>query len=231
MTLAPSPPDTGGRRRRAGCGPARRQRAVQVAGPERWPWLSLAGVRAWPVDLGCVRSAGVVVVREPDEVAALRRDLGRQLAGRRKAAGLVQREFGVLVGYSRTAVANAETGHAQIGRSLWERADRVLGTGELFARGFDRIQAQASVAARASATLRPASGGWSAEPATAPGGPRVADAGRGAAGVPGSGLARRGRPGWAAVAGYRDGDRCAGGAAGRRDGGAGLVAVHPGGAR
>jgi transcriptional regulator with XRE-family HTH domain len=113
----------------------------------------------------------VVVVREPDAVAALRRDLGRQLAGRRKAAGLVQRELGVLVGYSRTAVANAETGHAQIGRSLWERADRVLGTGELFARGFDRIQAQASVAARAGAALRPALGGWPAEPATAPGRP------------------------------------------------------------
>ena len=83
----------------------------------------------------------------------------------------MQRELGVLVGYSRTAVANAETGHAQIGRSLWERADRVLGTGELFARGFDRIQAQASVAARAGATLRPAIGGWPAEPAIGPGGP------------------------------------------------------------
>jgi hypothetical protein len=111
------------------------------------------------------------MVREPDEVTAMRRDLGRQLAGRRKAAGLVQRELGVLVGYSRTAVANAETGHAQIGRSLWERADRVLGTGELFARGFDRIQAQASMAARAGATLLPAIGGGSAEPATAPSGP------------------------------------------------------------
>ncbi len=45
-----------------------------------------------------------MAVREPDEVAALRWDLGRQLAGRRKAARLVQRELGVLVGYSRTAV-------------------------------------------------------------------------------------------------------------------------------
>jgi transcriptional regulator with XRE-family HTH domain len=95
----------------------------------------------------------VVVVRESDEVTALRRDLGRQLAERRKAAGYVQREFAALVGYSRTAVANAETGHARIGRPLWERADRVLGTGELFARGFDRIQAQAPAGSRLGATL------------------------------------------------------------------------------
>jgi transcriptional regulator with XRE-family HTH domain len=113
----------------------------------------------------------VAAVREPDEVAALRRDLGRQLAGRRKAAGLVQRELGVLVGYSRTAVANAETGHAQIGRSLWDRADRVLGTGELFARGFDRVQAQASKAAQASAMLRSAGSGWPTGPAMEPSDP------------------------------------------------------------
>ena len=111
----------------------------------------------------------MTVVREADEVAALRRDLGRQLAERRKAAGYVQREFGALVGYSRTAVANAETGHARIGRPLWERADHVLGTGELFARGFDRIQAQASTAAQASATLPSAKGIQPAKSA-APGG-------------------------------------------------------------
>jgi transcriptional regulator with XRE-family HTH domain len=113
-----------------------------------------------------------VVVREPDEVAALPRDLGRQLAERRKAAGLVRRELGMLVGCSRIAVASAETGHAQIGRSLWERADRVLGTGELFARGFDRIQAHASEPAQASAMLRSAGSGGRTEPAMAPSDPK-----------------------------------------------------------
>ena len=133
-----------------------------MAGAGRWPWRSL--VRS--AGLAGVRSAEVVVVvREPDEVAAMRRDLGRQLANRRKAAGLVQREFGALVGYSRTAVANAETGNARIGRVLWERADRVLGSGELFARGFDRIQAQASARSSATATRRPADRGWRAETA------------------------------------------------------------------
>jgi transcriptional regulator with XRE-family HTH domain len=110
------------------------------------------------------------VAREVDAVAALRRDLGRQLAERRKAAGYVQREFGALVGYSRTAVANAETGHARIGRQLWERADRVLGTGELFACGFERIRARASAAALAAATVAPADDSWPAGSAAEPGG-------------------------------------------------------------
>jgi transcriptional regulator with XRE-family HTH domain len=81
-------------------------------------------------------------------VTALRRELGRQLAGRRKAAGYAQRELGVLVGYSRTAIANAETGGTALGRQLWQAADRVLGTGELFARGYDRIRAQKAAESR-----------------------------------------------------------------------------------
>jgi len=92
-----------------------------------------------------------VAVPDSDAVAEMRRELGRQLAARRRAAGYVQRELGVLVGYSRTAIANAETGGARLGRQLWERADRVLRTGELFARGYDRIQAQAAAESRGSA--------------------------------------------------------------------------------
>lgn len=90
-------------------------------------------------------------MRESEAVAALRRDLGRQLAIRRKAAGYVQRELGVLVGYSRTAIANAETGGTKVGRQLWQRADQVLQTGELFSRGYERIQAQIAAEARADA--------------------------------------------------------------------------------
>jgi transcriptional regulator with XRE-family HTH domain len=125
---------------------------------------SLAGQAAWPsvgvlvaLVMACRAgwpglAVGVVVVREADEVAALRRGLGRQLAERRKLAGYAQREFGALVGYSRTAVANAEGGHARIGRQFWERADRVLGTGELFARGYDRLQMQVKASARTTAS-------------------------------------------------------------------------------
>jgi transcriptional regulator with XRE-family HTH domain len=98
----------------------------------------------------------VAVVRDSDAAAAMRRELGRQLAARRKAAGYVQRELGVFLGYSRTAIANAETGGARIGRQFWERADRVLETGELFARGYDRIQAQRAAESQAIASQPPA---------------------------------------------------------------------------
>jgi transcriptional regulator with XRE-family HTH domain len=103
-------------------------------------------------------------VRESDAVAAMRRELGRQLAARRKAAGHLQRELAALVGYSRTAIANAETGATGLGRQLWERADQVLGAGELFARGHDRIQAQIAAESRASVQRQePAAGHRSAQ--------------------------------------------------------------------
>jgi transcriptional regulator with XRE-family HTH domain len=91
----------------------------------------------------------VASMRESEVTAAARRELGRQLAARRKAAGYVQRELGRLVGYSRTAIANAEIGSTSFDRQMWERADLVLGTGELFARGYDRIQAQKAAESRA----------------------------------------------------------------------------------
>jgi DNA-binding XRE family transcriptional regulator len=81
----------------------------------------------------------------------MRRELGRQLADRRRAAGYLQRELGVLVGYSRTAIANAETGNTRPSRQLWQNADRLLRTGELFARGHDRIRAQIAAESQAAA--------------------------------------------------------------------------------
>ena len=98
-------------------------------------------------------------MRQSDAVAAVRRELGRQLADRRKTAGYLQRELGALVGYSRTAIANAETGATSIGRQLWERADQVLGTGELFARGYDRIQAQIDAESQVSARRQASAAG------------------------------------------------------------------------
>jgi hypothetical protein len=97
----------------------------------------------------------------------MRRELGHQLASRRRAAGYLQRELGVLLDYSRTAVANAEIGSRGTGRQLWERADRVLGTGELFTRGFARIQAQLAAESQASVG-RPVPGTGSPEPGEAP---------------------------------------------------------------
>lgn len=86
---------------------------------------------------------------DSEAIAGMRRDLGRQLAAKRNEAGLMQRELGVLMGYSRTAIANAETAATRLGRPFWERADRALGTGETLARGYDRIQAQITAEAQA----------------------------------------------------------------------------------
>jgi transcriptional regulator with XRE-family HTH domain len=83
----------------------------------------------------------------------MRRELGRQLAMRRTAAGLVQRELGRLVGYSRSAIANAETGATVACRRLWQGADAALGTGELFTRGHDRVQARICAEAQARAEM------------------------------------------------------------------------------
>ncbi len=50
----------------------------------------------------------------PEEIDAAREDLGRQLADLRRSAGLTQQELARRPGFSRTAVAEAETGGGQL---------------------------------------------------------------------------------------------------------------------
>jgi transcriptional regulator with XRE-family HTH domain len=53
----------------------------------------------------------------PDEDAAARAGLGRQLAASREAAGLTQHQLAAaLAGYSRSTVANTETGKQRVPR-------------------------------------------------------------------------------------------------------------------
>ncbi|GAA3743409.1 hypothetical protein GCM10022225_28700 [Plantactinospora mayteni] len=75
----------------------------------------------------------------PEQVAEARRDLGRQLAAWRRAAGLTQAGFGPRIGYSRSAVANIETGREQAPRSFWEAADRCLSTGGALLAGYQQV--------------------------------------------------------------------------------------------
>lgn len=124
------------------------------------PGGGLAGPRESHSPLPETAGSGPALASKPgsgrarsEALAEMRRQLGRQLAARRKAAALMQRELGTLAGYSRTAIANAETGAAGIGRHLWERVDQVLGTGELFARGYDRIQEQIAAESQAAGQL------------------------------------------------------------------------------
>jgi transcriptional regulator with XRE-family HTH domain len=54
---------------------------------------------------------------------ATRRELGRRLAGARKAAGYTQQQLSAAAGYSRSTVSNAEIGHPDVARVFWERCD------------------------------------------------------------------------------------------------------------
>lgn len=61
-----------------------------------------------------------------------RRELGRRLAGARKAAGYTQEQLAVAIGYSRSTVSNAEIGHPDIALAFWARCDRALKIGRSF---------------------------------------------------------------------------------------------------
>src|SRR6266540_3609140 len=97
----------------------------------------------------------------PEAVAEARRQLGRQLAALRKAAGYkTQHEFAPLTFYTRSTLANAETGRQRTGRAFWERCDEVLCTGGVLADGYDRIEAM--VAQQQEETARTLQAGMSA---------------------------------------------------------------------
>lgn len=87
--------------------------------------------------------------------AVARRDLGRRLAGVRKAAGFTQEALAGRVGYSRSTVSSAEIGHRDIARVFWVRCDQVVKTPS--ARSFDTIRdAERGRAARAGGGRGPA---------------------------------------------------------------------------
>ena len=77
----------------------------------------------------------------PDEEQAAWIELGRQLAASRQAAGLSQHGLAGLAEYSRSTIANAETGRQRVPRRFWQRCDDALGTGTALARGYDDITA------------------------------------------------------------------------------------------
>ena len=73
--------------------------------------------------------------------AEARAALGRQLAASRRAAGLSQEQLAPLSGYSRSTVANAETGRQRAPREFWKQCDLALETGTALARGLDEVEA------------------------------------------------------------------------------------------
>jgi transcriptional regulator with XRE-family HTH domain len=83
-------------------------------------------------------------------VAAMGRELGRQLAALRRQAGLAQRGLAALAGFSRTTVSMAEIGRA-CHREFWEACDKVLDTGGALTAGADQIDAVRDAERRAAA--------------------------------------------------------------------------------
>src|SRR6266545_7292729 len=78
----------------------------------------------------------------PEAIAEARRQLGRQLAALRKAAGYSsQHDLAPLTFYGRSTIANVETGRQHAGRAFWQRCDEVLGTGGVLTAGYDEIEA------------------------------------------------------------------------------------------
>ena len=70
----------------------------------------------------------------PDAIDAARRALGHQLAALRKAVGDSQARLSAQVGYSRSTIANTETGRQQMSLDFWRRCDTALGaSGQLLA--------------------------------------------------------------------------------------------------
>jgi hypothetical protein len=101
-------------------------------------------------------------VRDSEAVETARRELGAELAAYRRAAGHSQVAFASMIAYSRSTVANVETGHQHVARGFWERADEVLGARGALTKAHDEVEAIArrerQAAVRAARDARAARG-------------------------------------------------------------------------
>ena len=80
-------------------------------------------------------------MKEPEATEHARRALGAELAAYRTAAGFNQDRLAELTSYSRSTIANVETGRQKVRRPFWERADTALRTGGVLASAYDEMQA------------------------------------------------------------------------------------------
>lgn len=84
----------------------------------------------------------------PDRIRSLRRELGRNLASWRHAAGFSQAELGRKLGYSRSTVSTVESGGQQVPREFWESCDDLLATGGTLTGHFDLVALAAATERR-----------------------------------------------------------------------------------
>ena len=74
-------------------------------------------------------------------ITEARRTLGQRLAAFRQAAKLDQHKFAALTHYSRSSLANVETGRQKGTRNFWQLCDDLLHTGGALTTAFDEIEA------------------------------------------------------------------------------------------
>lgn len=74
-----------------------------------------------------------------EQIEAARKDLGRRLADMRKSAELSQVELGRLVGYTRSAIANVETGRENTPRAFWAHCDQLFGANGTLLAAYDQV--------------------------------------------------------------------------------------------
>lgn len=88
---------------------------------------------------GNLRIKGAAL-RESPAIENARRALGAELAAYRRAAGHNQAELASLVGYSRSTIANVETGRQSVPREFWESADSACRAGGVLVQANDRLE-------------------------------------------------------------------------------------------
>jgi len=88
---------------------------------------------------------------DPENIAAMELELGRQLAALRRQARLTQRELAALAGFSRSTISVAEIGRQYQAREFWEACDKALGTDGELAAGSDQIDEVRDAEQRAAA--------------------------------------------------------------------------------
>src|SRR6266404_886299 len=76
-----------------------------------------------------------------EAIEASRKEMGRDLRGRRMDARLTQAELGAKVAVARSTICNAENGLRDFSRGFWAGCDRVFGIGTHFADWYDRAYA------------------------------------------------------------------------------------------
>jgi DNA-binding XRE family transcriptional regulator len=88
---------------------------------------------------------------DSDNIAAMQRELGRQLSALRRQARLTQHGLAALAGYSRSTISLAEIGRQSQAREFWRACDEALCTGSVLAAGVDQIWAVRDAERRAAA--------------------------------------------------------------------------------